>query len=286
MESTILGEDQNGLKRRFAAWGIRNDINIDDHPIFLSLIPAALSEAEQVLAVREAIKEVADEYGPPVLIVFDTVTRNFGPGDENSTKDLTAVVAGLDDIRMDYKPGIILVHHTGHGDKGRARGSMALKGALDSEYRVEKDAIGTVRVENTKMKDHTKPNSMAFKLVTIELGIEDEDGEEITSAVLNPVAYSKPVKNGKIGKPQKTKNQITAMDALTDLYVKEANRLIKDGISQKDALVYKSNLNAHLVKKMNMPTSTAERIIKNYLPFQEGVIDEGDYFKVIPVESH
>ncbi len=75
------------------------------------------------------------------------------------------------------------------------------------------------------------------------------------------------------------------MNALTDLYVKEANRLIKDGKSQKDALVYKSNLNTHLVKKLNMPTSTADRIIKNHLPFQEGVIDEGDSFKVTPVES-
>jgi len=279
----IAGEGQNGLKRRFMAWGIKNDINIDEHPIFLSLIPAALSEADQVLAIRKAIKDVADEYGPPVLIVFDTVARNFGPGDENSTKDMTAVVAGLDDIRMDYKPGVLLVHHTGHGDKGRARGAMALKGALDSEYRVEKDDTGTVRVENTKMKDHTKPDPMAFKLATIELGMEDEDGEEITSAVLNPVAYSEPGKDKKPGKTNKTPHQRAAMDALTDLYVKEANRLIKAGKSQSDALVYKSNLNTHLVKKLDMPSSTADRIIKSYLPTLEGVTDEGDYFKVIPV---
>ncbi len=279
----IAGEGQNGLKRRFTAWGIKNGINIDDYPIFLSLIPAALSETEQVLAVKEAIKELVDEYGPSALIVFDTVARNFGPGDENSTKDMTAFVAGLDDIRMDDKPGIMLVHHSGHGDKGRARGAMALKGALDTEYRVEKDENGTVRVENTKMKAHTKPNPMAFKLATVELGIKDEDGETITSAVLHPVQYTE-TKKGKGAKTELTGWAKKAFESFKDIYVEEQNKLIKNGKDFSEAIVFASTLRKHFKEELNMPKATISRMLNENLPGHPeiSVLGTGDQFKYTP----
>jgi len=50
----------------------------------------------------------------------------------------------------------MLVHHTGHSEKQRARGSIALKGALDTEYRLDK--VGDeITLTNTKMKDAEPP---------------------------------------------------------------------------------------------------------------------------------
>lgn len=74
---------------------------------------------------------LAVECGKPQLIVVDTLARNFGEGDENNTADMNAFVAAMDDLRSRY-PGstVLVVHHTGHAEKGRSRGSMAFKGAL------------------------------------------------------------------------------------------------------------------------------------------------------------
>ena len=50
------------------------------------------------------------------------------------------------------------MHHTGHNDKDRARGSIALKGAADSEYDIEKQK-DILTMTTTKMKDAEIPRS-------------------------------------------------------------------------------------------------------------------------------
>ena len=61
--------------------------------------------------------------GLPVLIVVDTLARNFRGGDENQTADLNQFVAMMDDLKARYAScTILIVHHTGHGDKQRGRG--------------------------------------------------------------------------------------------------------------------------------------------------------------------
>jgi hypothetical protein len=79
-------------------------------------------------------------------------------------------IAAMDDLKAQF-PGcvIVIIHHSGHADKQRARGAMALKAALDFEYRVEKsDAM--IRLTNTKMKDAAPPAPIAFELETVQLG--------------------------------------------------------------------------------------------------------------------
>ena len=230
----IAGEGQSGLKRRFMAWGIRHGYNVDDLDIFLSLMPAGLCDQDQAKWVVDEIKQIQKECGEPVLIVFDTVARNFGPGDENSTKDMNAFILGADMIREQCKACILLIHHTGHGDKSRGRGAMSLKGALDAEYRLEKDDIGIIRVTNTKMKDSAPPEPMAFKIVTVELPFKDKDGKQITSAVLESIDYEEPAKKSNIGRGKWQAVAIKAYDSLTS---EQQGRLEGKGYAPEGARV-------------------------------------------------
>jgi hypothetical protein len=209
----LAGEGQNGLKRRFNAWAISNQVKLDNTPIFLSSGSAALCDPEFLTEMQDAIRVVSAEHGEPVLIIIDTLARNFGPGDENSTKDMTLFIASLDTIREQTGAAIMLVHHTGHADKKRARGAMALRGALDAEYRMEIDSYDTVRLFCSKMKDHQKPEPMAFEIHAVELGILDDDGEPITSAILDRIDYEAPV----INKPKSGKWQKIAQAELDNL---------------------------------------------------------------------
>jgi hypothetical protein len=70
---------------------------------------------------------------------------------------MSEFVVAIDDMKARF-PGccVLIVHHSGHGDKQRARGAMALKGALDFEFRVEKKGR-EVQLINTKMKDAEAP---------------------------------------------------------------------------------------------------------------------------------
>ncbi len=54
----------------------------------------------------------------------------------------------------------------------------------------------------SKMKDAERPEPMAFKIATVDLGILDKDGKPVTSAVLVPTEYVPPTKNTPSGKWQ------------------------------------------------------------------------------------
>ena len=188
----IAGEGHNGLKRRLIAWEKQRGVSLDLMPLFLSEVAAQFLDAASAQAVAAAVDQRVMTEGPPALIIVDTLARNFGPGDENATKDMSNFVAVMDRLKGRYKCTLILVHHTGHSDKDRGRGSAALKAALDAEFRVEKtDDI--IRLVNTKMKDAAPPSEMYFRLETVTLapGI---DGAEVTSAALVKEERDRPSK--------------------------------------------------------------------------------------------
>ncbi|MBK8184790.1 MAG: AAA family ATPase [Candidatus Competibacteraceae bacterium] len=116
---------------------------------------------------------------------FDTLNRNFGPGDENSTADMTKAVAGLDAIRTATGAAILGIHHSGHVEKGRGRGSSVLLGAVDAEYAAEMMG-NTVQLRSTKMKDSDPPLQLAWTLEKQNLPWCDEEGVPMDSAVLVP----------------------------------------------------------------------------------------------------
>jgi hypothetical protein len=165
----IAGEGHNGLARRFQAWSRKRGVPLAGVPLFKSTRAAQFLDGESAKAVAEAVHQLAAQHGAPAMIQIDTLARNFGPGDENSTSEMGQFIAAMDDLKAQF-PGcvIVIIHHSGHADKQRARGAMALKGALDFEYRVEK-SDAAIRVSNTKMKDAEPPSDVTFELQSVEL---------------------------------------------------------------------------------------------------------------------
>ena len=255
----IAGEGQNGIKRRFQAWSIVRCIDLQSSPLYTSTVPIGLCDADQVQAALDAVEEVANLAGPPLLIIIDTVARNFGPGDENSTADMGRFIAAADQIRSQYQSAVHLVHHTGHGDKKRARGSMALKGALDAEYRLERDQDGIVRVKTTKMKDAGLPDPMAFEIRGVDLGLKDVDGDPVTSAVLHRIEYTKPEGTDRRGGKPLGAKQRKALDVLERLYTAERKRLMSQGIKPETARVSMDWWSTHC-KEAGMNRQTVHRV--------------------------
>jgi len=181
----IAGEGHNGLARRFHAWSRLREVPLASCRMFKSERAAQFLDAASAGAVSEAVEGLAQQVGAPALIVIDTLARNFGAGDENSTQDMNEFIVAIDDLRARF-PGstILIVHHSGHADKQRARGAMALKGALDFEYRVEAAEGVAMQVVNIKMKDAPLAKTMAFNLETVHLGGKAESAVPVATDVL------------------------------------------------------------------------------------------------------
>ena len=169
----IAGEGQQGIGRRLAAWHIHHKTNAKDVPFFVAKTPTQLMDKGATEEVKQAVDYMVSQYGPPAIIHIDTLARNFGEGDENSTKDMNRVIHNIDAV-FGNSIGRGLTHHTGHTNKERARGAYALHGAADSAYRIEYRQNKTVLVTCKKMKDAPFAPAMLFKPVEILLQIGEQ----------------------------------------------------------------------------------------------------------------
>jgi len=219
----LAGEGHRGVVKRSLAWGIDRGQNVTKSKFYLARRPFDLLSVESTTSVVRAIETILDGIVPSVVVI-DTLARNFGDGDENSTQDMGRVIKMLDELRLRF-PGvcIIIVHHSGHTGE-RARGSSALRGAVDTEYQVMGEE-GRLEVTNTKMKDGTPPSPMAFELVDVELGGVDYYGEPVKSAFCRSV-------ESEAKKEKEVKKGVRMIEAENILKILHAE-MGKDGVTKE-----------------------------------------------------
>ena len=146
-----------------------------------------LSGGEDALALCELLPDA-----PLSLVVIDTLARSIGDGDENAAKDVSIFVQNLDQIRERTGAHVLVIHHSGKDTERGARGSSALRAAVDTEIAITADRAVTA----PKQRDLATPEPVFFDLENVELGL-DCDGEPVTSAVVveadAPSANRKPL---------------------------------------------------------------------------------------------
>ena len=174
-QSTVVylaGEGQRGIARRLSAWQTLNNQMIADAPLLISTRGARLLDDKDHQLLKDTVTEAEDRHGEVGLIVIDTLQRNFGQGNENSTEDMSAFIERIDDLRDSYNACICLVHHTGHGTGARARGSSVIQASVDWEYKVERSNLGEqmfVKFSQTLVKDGMPMRDKNFKFVEQKL---------------------------------------------------------------------------------------------------------------------
>lgn len=203
----ICGEGRAGINRRIRAWASYVGRDINQVPFYVSSGAADFSLESSIKAVRDRVREFDVS---PKLIIIDTLSRNTS-GDENDSKEMASLVKSLDTLKDEFSSSVLLVHHTGHTEKDRARGSSVLKGALDSEFRFEKKE-GIITVSCTKMKDADEITPLKFKLQDTPVHI---DGNFEIGAVLVPLGIQRI--------PLSPQNQ-----KAVDVVKREANGILKD----------------------------------------------------------
>lgn len=199
----IAGEGHHGLVRRFKAWEELYHAPLQNSPLFKSTCSAQFLDGESATQVLDQARSLAATHGTPSLVIVDTLARNYGPGDENSTADMSRFVAAMDRLRDQLGCVVLIVHHSGHQEKERGRGSTALKAAADAEFVVVKEG-DTIDVRCTKMKDADTPPDLRFQLTDVDLLGDVPMKSAALVAVDNGGAVSR---KGKPQKPLSATNQ-------------------------------------------------------------------------------
>ncbi len=214
----IAAEGGGGIRNRIAALkSARSHLTQNDN---LLLLPASvdLHGEQDAIAIVEAIDRVLDGK-EPTLIVVDTMARTMGQGDENSSRDMGQFIANLDTIRDTTGAHVLIVHHSGKSADRGARGSSALRAAVDTEISVSEGC----KITCEKQRDMAQAAPLYFALESVELG-EDEDGEVIRSAVVKSAEKPRP----KV-KPLTGRNAVAA-EALMSALKAEGAHVIEEGL--------------------------------------------------------
>lgn len=175
----IAGEGFAGMQRRIKALEIKYQSPAPER-LFISKSPAQMLNSINVQWVAQTIASTCPNAG---LIIIDTLHRNMD-GDENSSQDIGKFVNNLD---MYFKPlgaAVLVVHHSGHGEKQRSRGSSSIKAAMDGEFCVSKKGTGIAQFSCTKAKDFVAEKDMMFAIKQVDLGWVDDEQEPMTSVYL------------------------------------------------------------------------------------------------------
>lgn len=183
----VAGEGHLGIRKRLRAWMMAKgmDATSKQPKIFVTTAGADLmNNSAQLTATVKAAGEQLDQ--AVQLVVFDTLAANFGQGDENHASDMAYAIGNARQAAPDA--AITMVHHIGHGDGQRERGSSALAASCD--YRllaVYDDTSKLIEVRFAKVKDDERPEPLVFEWRKLNLDWTDEDGEELTSIVLDRI---------------------------------------------------------------------------------------------------
>lgn len=240
------GETRN----RVLAWCRANGVDPKRLEGWFKLVTTG-AHLDNASIVREFIEEDPE---PCDATFIDTVNRSMA-GDESSTKDMTAFVAGCDEVRRRLKTAVIAIHHSGVNSE-RERGSTVLRAAVDTRLRVtQKQGVVTLEVEDQR----AGPSGERMYFRPASTPVRDLDGPE--SIVMRPTEA--PASKGYQDR-ETTKQKQSAEDVMLlriseekpEQYVDLANEEIR-GFSRANTYKVRDRLlDAKLVRRGDKPALT------------------------------
>jgi hypothetical protein len=197
----IAAEGAAGFRKRIAAFKLEHHLEQQQLPFFL--ISAAPDLGTEKGDFERLCASIAAYHGAPIrLIVIDTLSQVLHGAEENGSGMLT-LIGNANALAQLFKCAVVVIHHSGKNVENGARGHSSLPAAADVVWSVKKDeARGVSVVTVEKAKDEVGGLVFDVKLKRVVLA-EDEDGDEISSLVVESITEAQSVTPKKAaGKPK------------------------------------------------------------------------------------
>jgi AAA domain len=181
----FAAERKRLTERRVAAW--RKKYGFTNIPFVVVSgkldLTTGLIDAKALSATIKGLEETSRH--ECVLIILDTVTRTFGPGDQHQSRDMQKYVQSVDELNRATGAHIAAIHHS-PWNEDRGKGAIDLDGAIDVSFVVNVKGTGPAKVFTlacTGANDGDDGPITSFRLESVELGT-DADGKVTTATVV------------------------------------------------------------------------------------------------------
>ena len=179
----VSAEGNSAIRDRIQAYGKYHQVPLNVLPLRVVTAPVNLRSLD-TQRVIEACRYLEEQGTPIGLIVFDTLNRTMGGGDENSPVDMGEYLDAIAKITSQVNAFTLVVHHSGKNVAKGARGHSSLRAAMDLELEVKANGDQQI-LTVTKSRDGETGLEFAYKREIVSLGL-DEDLDQIQSCVAVP----------------------------------------------------------------------------------------------------
>lgn len=174
----MAGEGRSSMAKRVSAWEhVHNEGEEVDNFVLMDPVPRLdITEEYMAALVDELLRRHPGGYK---LIVIDTVGRAMAGTDENAQQSATAFTDLVQRLRAELGGSVLALHHSGHSDKDRGRGSSVFGADPDTLVRVDREGkADVVSLSMTKQKDAPEwEKSKSAKLIPYSL--PDNGGDSL-----------------------------------------------------------------------------------------------------------
>ena len=179
----VVAEGQAGFTKRLHAALEHYHLTVDD--LLIEIVDCGVSlQTSDTDDLITAIRDSGERIGRPGLVVVDTLAATL-LGDENNSEDMGSYLSAVRRLAMATGAFQWVVHHSGKDATRGARGHSSLRGAVDVELEIVRDASGARAMICRKSRDDADGEEIGFRLDVINLGT-DADGDPRTSCVVVP----------------------------------------------------------------------------------------------------
>lgn len=176
-------EGEAGLSGRVRAWQEQHG-PIPAGFLFMTGQPFELLSDRDVTDLASAVRIAA---GPGAVVCVDTLNSAAAGADENASEDMGRLIAAAKRLQAETDGLVLLVHHSGKDASKGMRGHSSFFAACDVVIEVTRtDDRRAWKL--VKSKDGADGAEHPFLLKVVEIGTDPEDGQAITSCVVEPVA--------------------------------------------------------------------------------------------------
>src|ERR1700682_87432 len=181
----FAAERKKLTERRVAAWRKKHGVSGIPFVVVGGKLDmtTGLVDAKALAATIKGLEEKSGR--ECVLIILDTVTRTFGPGDQHQSRDMQKYVQSVDELNRATGAPIAAIHHSPWNDD-RGKGAIDLDGAIDVSFVVNVKGTGLAKVFTlscTGANDGEEGPVTSFRLESVALGT-DTDGKVTTAPVV------------------------------------------------------------------------------------------------------
>lgn len=156
----VAAEGGRGYRKRVLAWKHAKGLDGRSIPISFVLEPANLHGTEDVEHILRAADTLPQA---PSLVVFDTLHRSMTGGDENSAQDIGMVMDRAGRLKRELGCSVLFIHHT-RKDGDTERGSVSIRGSVDTHAEVRDSEDGGRELACVKQKDFDEFSPLKFDL--------------------------------------------------------------------------------------------------------------------------